>query len=356
MADQFSGKQRIGFIQQSKASNHWSAAASESANYKLVNYDKAVTISDPDIQIDQQNFINQRGLISEYERIYVDDQSGMPSLNFSGVATLSLLAPHLVAACQSVTEGATTPFTKTITSGFKAGALSWASNEGYLWTLVDERYDESGGDDLDLTLIDNALLDTFEFIIEPNNRGITRLARISGTWKGKSARISDGDGAVTALSGTLVDMPTTGFLNDGAKFTLNITGYGTLSDICFKRFAFRVENNLTSDCRGAGGTANNYKASPKYYVDIDLPYLPTYHDFGDLFKSGTEIAFDLETGSAGNSGHLKFDCDSAIVLENPFGFDGEYMSRPLRLELLSKSGDDQTPFEITLSDAVDWGF
>ena len=352
MAEQYAGQQRVGFLMQAD----WATPGTSASAFQLLNYDKGVTISDPDIQIDQQNFINQRGIVNEYERIYVDDKSGLPSLNFSGVATLATLAPHFVAALQAVTEADTTHI-KVITSAFKSGVVDWSADEGYLWTLADERYDEVDGTDCDISILGNAMLDNFQFTIEPNNRGIARLAKISGTWRGNALTVIDGDGAANSLSGSPVAMSTTNFYNDATKFTLNLTNLATtLTDVCFKRFTLRVENNMTSDCRGTGGAANNYKVSPKYFVEIDLPYLATTHDFSALFTEGGLVVFDLETGTAGVTGHLKIDCDAAIVTQNPFGFDGEYMSRPLVLELLSKVSDDQTPIEVTITDTVDWGF
>lgn len=348
MAEQYAGLQRIGFIQQAD----WATPGTVASTFQLLNYDKGVTISDPDIQIDQQNFINQRGIINEAERTFVDDLSGLPSMNFSGVATRSVLAPHFVAALQEVTEGATTPYEKVIRSAFKAGVIDWSADAGYLWTLGEERYSDAV-DDTDINILTNALLDNFQFTVEPNNRGIARLAKISGTWRGKSmTHIDDG----TTLTGSPVAMPTTNFYNDATKFTLNIGTIGSFDDICFKRFTLRIENNLTSDCRGTGGAANNFKASPKYFAEIDLPYLAAYNHFTANFIEGTGVSFDLEAGSVGVTGHIKIDCDSGVIIQNPFGFDGEYMSRPLIIELVSTVDDDQTPIEVTISDAVDWAY
>jgi hypothetical protein len=264
-----------------------------------------------------------------------------------------LLAPHFVAALQSVTEGATTPYTKVITSAAKSGTIDFAGNEGFLFTIADEKL-ISGTDYSDTALLRNALLDTFEFSVEPNSRGIARLAKISGTWRGGTNTILTD----SYLSGTLGAMPTTGFFN--GKFTLTLTYGGvTFSDICFKRFTFRVENNLMSDCRGTAGVPLNFKIMPRYFIEIDLPYLDNsdYAYMQNTYKaSSQEITVDLSTGTPGASGHLKIDSDSGVVTQNPFGFDGDYMARPLVIELLSKTGDDQTPVEVTLSDAVDWAY
>ena len=358
--DQYAGKQRIGLIQQSKAVNHWGTLTNvtygvAASDYQLLNYDKGVSVFDPDVQIDQQNFINQRGLVSEIERTYIDNASGLPFMNFSGVATLTRIAPHFVAALQAVTEGATTPFTKTITAAAKAGTIDFAGNEGFLFTIADEKI-VSGTDWSDTALLRNALLDTFDFTVEPNSRGIARLAKMSGTWRGgTNTLLTD-----STLAGTLGAMPTTGFYNDAGKFTLTLTYGGvTFTDICFKRFSFRVENNLSSDCRGTGGVPLNFKIMPKYFIEIDLPYLDNsdYAHIQNTFKTASqEITVDFSTGTPGASGHLKLDADSGVVIQNPFGFDGEYLARPLVIELLSKTSDDQTPIEVTISDAVDWAY
>ena len=358
--DQYAGKQRIGLIQQAKTVNHWGTLTNVTygladSNYQLLNYDKGVSVFDPDVQIDQQNFINQRGLVSESERLFTDNASGLPSMNFSGVASLTRIAPHFVAALQAVTEQAGTPFIKTITSAAKSGTIDFAGNAGFLFTIADEKiYEEAAYSDT--ALLRNALLDTFDFTVEPNSRGIARLAKISGTWRGGTNTILTD----STLTGTLGAMPTTGFYNDAGKFTLTLTyGGNTYTDVCFKRFTFRVENNLSSDCRGAGGVPLNFKIMPKYFIEIDLPYLDTfdYAYMQSFYKTAaSEITVDFSTGTPGASGHLKLDADSGIVIQNPFGFDGEYLARPLVIELLSKTSDDQTPIEVTISDAVDWGY
>ena len=70
--------ERVGILQQSKASNHWSAPAAASANFYTLNWVNSGNLNpNPDVQTEQINSVSQVGTHSEYQRrFFIDEASG----------------------------------------------------------------------------------------------------------------------------------------------------------------------------------------------------------------------------------------------------------------------------------------
>src|SRR5574343_1258653 len=128
MATKISGKElKYGILRQSPdasvatafkaagaTANDWTNPAAADQNFRTLYSTACVPIPDPGVTVDEYGVSSQLGLNHELTQFYVDARSGLPKLNFSGPADLRTLAPHLVAALQAVTEGAGSPYQKSI--------------------------------------------------------------------------------------------------------------------------------------------------------------------------------------------------------------------------------------------------
>lgn len=346
-AEVLAKKQKIGLLQQSKVTNHWAAPADASANYLTLNYNSGVSIPDPDVQVDNFNWTSASTVMKEYTRRYVDSLSGLPKINFTSAATKAVLAPHLTAFFQNVSEGATTPFTKSF--DIASSVLDFATNEGYLHTIAMYNYD--GGESADGAILENALLDTFTFEIMPNNRGVARLANISGTWVGNEMNLEQN------LTGTWVAMPTTGFYNTSSDvFSLSTLTVGAtnLASTPYRRFLFSGNNNVSSDVKTTGGKANNYKISPVVTVEVDLPYDSTTYKLLKHYQSGDNVEIAFQNGVGTADGHIRFYNEHAVLTGNPFVYEGDYQAIRLPIEFYAPATLNSPMCK--MSDAIDWAY
>lgn len=358
------GKQsRVGILRQQRTTGaatafaaiastdyQWTNPGVAASNYRSVYYNSGSVIPNPDVNVDQYNITSQNGIHTEYERRYVDATSGMPTLSFAGPVDKNTLAPHLIAALQAVSEGAGTPYEKTITCGGLAAPIDFraasASAAGYLHTLAVD-VNASADDGL---IFKNCILNNFTFSFDFNNRGIARLAQMAGTW------ISNDVDMEQTLSGTWV-APTLEPLNTTETYscsTLTIDSVAYATE-CIRRFDFAVNNNATSNCRTTGGAANQWDITPDYRSTIILDYNSATEKLLMDFQSGARVQMVFASDvSSGVDKHLSITGSYGILQSNPFVYNSEYIGIALETKFYSNGG--LTPLTVLFDDTLDWGY
>lgn len=299
-------QRRIGFLQQAD----WSTPQAASANFETLSYDAGSVIVDDSTVLNTFDVTSTTGLMPKQSRAHTDGVSGLSTIAFSAPATRKALAPHLVAALQSVTENPSTPYQKTIVPAFDAAIIDFPTG-GYTHTIATDNLGAADG-----VILENAVLDSLTITVEPNAQGIARLAKISGTWIGNEMNHAQN------LSGTWVAESLANFYNDDVALTLTAS-IGSLTNYCWKRYTLTINNSVTSDCKVAG-KANNYKFSPSITTSITLPYTEDTIDFLAARKAGTVGNIVLATTtSSGTAGHLSITSYGRITV-TPHGTDGAY--------------------------------
>lgn len=336
MAVERTNKQRrIGFLQQAD----WATPQAASANFETLSYDAGSVIVDDGTVINTFDVTSTTGLIPKQSRAYTDGVSPLPTITFSAPATRKALAVHLVAALQSVTEVATTPFQKIIVPAFDTAIVDFTT-AGYTHTIATDNLGAADG-----VILENAVLDSLTLTVEPNAQGVARLAKISGTWIGNEMNHAQ------TLSGTWVAESLTNFYNDTAPLLLN-TSIGSLTDVCWKRYTLTINNSVMSDCRVAG-KANNFKFTPSITTSITLPYNEDTIDFLAARKAGTTGTISLYTSSpgTGTAGYISLISYGRITT-TPHGTDGAYESIEVTMQNESNTIAGNS-LVVTLADAVD---
>lgn len=346
MANQYVNRSaKLGFLQQSKQSNHWTAPNDATSNYKLINADVGITY-DSGVVVDETNATGSGRLMSEQDRKYVDSTSGLPSITYTAVATKALLADHLVAAFQKVTEAETPPYTKQISP--VNAFVDFANNSGYLWTLA---FTPSGDAVADSILLKNALLDSFEFSIDNLANGHKQLAQIACTWKGNEITFDNN------LSGTLIAAPTSGFFNTAnLGFTLDLTiGSDAFAASCWRRFSMKMVNNVFNLCPTTGGKANQYGLNPELTFTIDIPYTSSNYVILGNYKSGDNVNVNLYNGVGTSDGELNINFPNGILTRDPFTYEGDYSAMRLEIKAQAPTAGFSTS-AIKFTDSIDGGY
>lgn len=339
-SDIHSRAQRIGFLKQSA----WASPQAASANFQTLNYDAGVSVPKPGVTVNDFDFTSSGSLMKEESRIFVDGVSGLSTIPFKGVATKSLLAAHLIAAFQKVTEGASTPYTKDISPA--NAVIDFAADAGYTWTVAADSGNTDGA------ILECAILNRFQFSVNPNGNGIAKLAMIEGDWVGNELNFAQ------TLNGTWVAMPTTGFFNtDSLGFTLDLViGSTTLSAVCYRNFTMTLENNVFSDCKTTGGKANNYKLNPTLKYTIDIPYNSASKALMASFKAGDNCSVTFYNGAGTSDGEFKLTSTKGILTEQPQIFEGDYYAFRLNIESLKPTSGGYATTFLKYSDTVDGAY
>lgn len=349
--------ERFGLLQQSKASNHWTAPNSSSANFYRINWLDAGSINaNPDVQIENIPAIAQSGTHFEASRFFYDALSGLPTIAFSGTVDKKELAPFLVSALQACSEDGTTPFAKTITAGGLTSTIDWANNEGFLFTLaIDQKASADDG-----VILENAIINNLNLTWDLNGRGKTRLVQISGTWVGNELNYEQSFGGVWTNATV-----TQSFFNNTELWSVDYGGSPTLSidsvdysSECVRKVEIQINNNITSNCKTTGGKANQYDWAPEYKTMITLDYNSATEKILKDFTTGAVVAFYWSNDAAGvgTDGKWSFlpGTTAGRLMSPPKFYNGEFVG--VQLEIRWHSVNAATPVSFNFTDTIDWGF
>lgn len=327
------------------------------SGYTLLNgINVGSSIPDPDVNVDFGNFIGQYGTTDEIGRVYIDPNSGLPKLPFSGIATLETLAPLFASIFQEVTEGASTPYDKAYVVKSKDEVIDFNTSK-FLFTVLIVNFNDAGNSISDITRMINCVVSDFEFTVEPNNRGFARVAKVSGNFVASAVDYDTNSATLASYTN-----PTMTKLGDTVPFVLNVDTDSVagedLNGICFKRFSFKYDGNISVDCRGAGGVPLTFKAMQQFFFEITLPYIQAanYNTMVKNFADGKNVIVSFEYGTYGaGAPYLYFVNSLGRQIRNPLANEGDYWTRPIVIQCFSSAGTTN-PVTASLVDAIDWGF
>ena len=348
MAEKHGKQLKVGVAYQSA----WASPKGITDTYKLMPYDVGSVSVEPGVLIEQLNYYQSAGIMDAKNRSTIDFTTDLHRIRFSGVVELTRLAPHLAGAFQSVTESASVDtYDKDFTPADTV--LDFSNDDGVLHTIAVSHIAASDG-----VILENALIDELTLSVDNTASGIGQVMQMSGTWVGNEMNTEQNLSGATfsALPSTFV-LLTDHTNTNNATWTLNMTiGEDTFSDVCWRRFECRINNNVTSDCKKTNGKPGNYRIAPEIMYTIDIPYNDsTYTVFRD-YQQGSNVAFDFGNGAATSTvGQIKFDGENGIITENPNVYDGDYLAVRVTFKALRPSAGWNAAY-VGFVDGVDWTY
>jgi len=325
---------------------NWATPGTNTSNYDVIPYNAGVTIFDPDVRPELFNTSGQAGIHKEFERVFVDGKSGLPSVSFSMPADLHTIAPHLVGALFTATEEASSPFTKLITCGGIAGVIDFNGNDAKLHTIA---MNEKASVD-DMIILGNAIIGNLNLTWDFNSTGVARLLQMDGNWVGNEMTFEQNPSGTWSTT-TLVPMGNTDV------YTLDVlTADGVdLTAHNVRRFTFNVANNVRGDTATTSGKSEQFDVSPVYTSKIFMDYNPTTEKILKDFQDGATITARINSSiSAGSTGDLRINCTGGILQKQPFGYSTDFAA--IEMDVMWHSVSAATPITINLSDDEDWGY
>lgn len=329
--------------------NDWTNPAAADQNFRTLYYSKGVPIPDPGVTVDDYGTSSQLGINHELTQFYVDARSGLAKLNFSGIADKNTLAAHLVAALQSVTEDASTPFSKSVVSAFTAGVVDFAAGGGHLHTLaINQKASADDG-----IILENAIIDNLNLTWDFNSKGVARLVQFDGTWVGNEMDFEQ------TLSGTWVATTLAPFNNTDAfsfvTFTVDSVDWAAQ---CVRRLSLSINNNVTSNCATTAGKANQYDCTPEITWTVVLDHNSTTEKLMGDFQAGAAVDINfgntLYVGAGGQDGTLGFDSPNCRIIAPPQAYNGDFLGYSLQCRAYQSS--TTSPLTVQIVDTLDWGY
>lgn len=335
--------QRIGLLKQAD----WATPSAASALFKTLNYDAGVSIIQPFSVKNQQNYAIGSGTVMETEDKLVTEYTiGLSRLPFRAKISKGLLAFHLAAAFQSVTEAELTPFAKTFVPADDP-QFDFSANEGYVYTIAGDTYND-GATVGDGFLLKNAILDTLTVRVDNMAEGLARNFEMEGSWIGNACSLDQ------YLSGVWVAKPADSFFHTAAlrcKADL-VIGTVDIDDICWHNFEATINNQVSAEC--ITDKVNNYFLKTIIDVVLRIKYTSATYKILSSFQAGTNFALDFYNGLGSSDGQLKFSFTKGYLTDVPKIIDGDYFGLELRARIIKPTAGWATA--ITFTDAIDGGY
>jgi len=338
--------QRVGLLQQT----NWATPRSATAAFKTLNYDKGSAIIQPFSVKNQQNYAIGSGTYMETEdRLVTENAVGLSRLPFKAKMSKALLADHLVAVFQKVTEGATTPYTK-VFQPVDNPQISFPADSGYVYTLAGDTYN-NGNDAGDGFLLKGSILDKLTMKVDNMGEGLARNFDIEGEWVGNVCSLNQ------YLSGTWVAKPADSFYHTTAKrfkADLTVGSLSKISDICWHSFEMSIMNNVAAEC--ITDKVNNYFLKTVIDVILRIKYTDANYDILSSFQAGSNFALDFYNvdTTADADGEIAFTLPKGYLTDNPKVVDGDYFGLELKARIIKPTAGWSTL--ITMTDAIDGGY
>lgn len=362
--------QKILYLQQDKATNHWDAKGAFDDDYKTLNYDAGVSQLKRGIIQNDTNPTSRSSLLREKDRIITDKYSALKTFNFSHEISYKDLARHLVHSVLGVTEDEATPYKKVFSPPFVGSNpfVDFTNNEGFLASIGVQNY--GSGSENDSFILYNAILDSYEMVMDLTGEGLARFLKASGEWKGTAVDDDSQDNA--GFTGTLAAKVSDGYFNKDANSIIGLNLYSPASDAItyqglMRRFTFKINNNAFSDAKAL--SPGNLKVAPSYQAIIDIPFVPGLTtQIKKKFHNGDFFAFEVLTKALADTdaGYLSYNCGrnaatkyNFLLTDEPDYYEGDYVALRLQGDCIydpADAGGAGNPFDITLVDAIDGGY
>lgn len=299
------------------------------------------TAFDPDTKIRKPNRAGSGQRTVNTLNIIQDTKGSAPKITLSGLLKKDDAAILLYGVMQSVSEGGTTPFTKTFTYPSVAGSLQpdFTASAGCFFTVNKWMPDQT----LSQRMVDAIIT---ELTITWSGIGDDAVAKFKATFMGRTWANNVNLSAVTPTRATQNDDDLF-YFTDLKTFTGGAVALDPLSfEITFKNNAKAVGVDKTVVGKFLTFALGDYEVNAKAKVVWDLNARAKQADIATVYS------WVATWGTAGSDGHLSFTL-TAVTGPAP---DEDSETNTIDFTLTGVQSGATKPITVTLSDAKDWSF
>ena len=256
------------------------------------------------------------------------------------------IAPHLAGCIQTVTEDATTPYSKSMVCAGLTGDIDFTNNGAPLVTM--SMTDKASADDgiiLEDAIISELTLD-WDFL----QKGVARLAQMSGAWAGSVVKFEQ------TMSGTTVTTTLTPYNNSGTfSFTTFTVDSVDWSALPFRKFTFNYTANITVNNVTTAGKPDQYDIKPEFTSTILMDYDATSEKILKDFKDGALIVATFTSSTSPTSdGGIDFAMTKGKLMSQPFEYNEEFLG--IQLDIKWQANGSSTPVTVRITDTQNWEY
>jgi len=324
----------------------WNDPAVASSNYRQIQYDKDSVVFDANPTTDMYQSTGQNGIHDETSQFFIDSSSGLATMTFSMPADQKTLAPHLAGCIQTVTEDATTPYSKSMVCAGLTADIDFTANGAPLVTL--SMTDIASADDG--IILEDAIISELNLDWDFLQKGVARLAQMTGAWTGTVAKFEQ------TMSGTTVTTTLTPYNNSGTfSFTTFTVDSVDWSSLPFRKFTWNYTANITVNNVTTAGKPDQYDIKPEFTSTILMDYDATSEKILKDFKDGALVVATFASSTTPtNDGGLSFAMTKGQLMSQPFEYNEEFLG--IQLDIKWFADGSTTPVTAVITDTLDWGY
>lgn len=322
----------------------WGTAIADSAAF--IELDIDAMFVDPDLQKEEQN--GSHGTRNRtYQDIQVHTAGSLPKIPISGKIKKAEIALFLAMFGQSVTEGATTPFDKTIV--MHSSSPDFSSSAGVFATFL-EYYPVSNTS----VKVADVVCQDITLTFPPNQDAAMFSANLVG--RGTPAETAEPTGTLTRTPNKFFRMVSSS--QDASSFRLFQIDFGAgAQDITLMdNLEIALAQEVMTYGQDSEKPANFELLNRNFTLKIPMFKDANFESAVTNAKADTPITIHLGFGNAtpgSVDGDFDLTCTAKITgLEK--NKDG-VLTGVVSCEILAADASSQ-PFTFVLADAVDWGF
>ena len=326
----YSGSEvQVGFAQESTFGTVTadSGAFVQLAEFGSISFDKGLT--------QKLEMKNRGSRVANIDDKYITEAGGTRKFTISDIPVRRTdLAELLYAVLQNVSEGATTPYTKTFNL-LLSSQPDFSSSAGYFATMGAKL--PLSGRDIKLTSCIASNLALKSDIVSGDGRLMASVDFISGFSSSVAATFS---GTWTIASQNYFDF--------GSPATATLDG----NDLVLYSWELAINNNAKRQGNDSNGNAQTYSvAIPELEVtgSLTVKYDSNVAAVMADYIAGNEKPIVLEVGTAGAAGHFKLDLQDTIYTGPNLDL-GDEIKLTVPFKMLYDGSNTST---ITVSDGVD---
>lgn len=338
---------KIGLLKSTAFSTKMGVSGSAgTAQYKSILADTGSFALNGDLVIDKMDLTSLNDIFFQDTREFVESYSSRPTISWTAPLQHKVFANVLAAAFQSVTEGATTPFSKTFT--FPSTPINFAGGSGYVYNIA-AQFPYMGGANYGCR-IRSAIVDSVTITIECDSRGFAQVAKYSVTWIGLEAERNLN--FATALQEITFDTPNMTWLagrKAGCEFT-NENDTVTYSTP-FKTFSFTINTNSIPIGTTSTGYADSYIIAPTASASLLVPYTQEMSAQFDDIQAGDIFVFVISINTSSLENGFEIRTVGRIKNDLPTGSADKILTIPLEMDCFDSTNYNTS---VILTDAIDW--
>ncbi len=311
-------------------------------------------IYNPNTSVTTLDEMSSTTIFAETDRTKVNSKSVLPTMDLTVYATpQSAVALFLTALQKGTQYTVTSPYKKIIVPNDEEVGFKGITDTGFLLSVASMGYNGGAGAS-DGVILQNAIVNslTMSLVNRPGGDASQNLMKFDIKLIGQKLLENQyvTFGAKPSYIYNSVDD-----ITDVFKVDFRFDNDALVSGACWREFSLTINNNITSDCIGIDGYANNLKrVNPEITYTLKLPHNSDTFRYLSKFSSGAGLFIDLHNGkTVADNNYFRLLIANSVITAPIKATEGDYIAQQIQGRVLRKAGVGWDEF-LTITDSDVW--